>query len=351
MIIVRCSKCGKYIHKATQCYHCGNTADFYEVVTPEVHKNAVQDYADMEMLTKNGKYNEAFSLSFKILEWMPFFPGVFWLRLLAKNNCSNAIELIRKGFPCDTDSDFLNALDYSTGEEHEVYKDIQDIVSEIKLSLKREITSHKYKCISDTKIGQIRENMQMEINGRKQKLFSLWSDLEATEQSLFEIEADCRLLMKDYQTSMKNAIQEASDIRAEAGEKTECTAYERHSILSRMGSVLQQYTSARDTIRRMNEQHPWVKTFSELVSRRDAIEKSINSEITTFADYKQSIQLILNKIEQIEKEHKKAYTFADHYIFLNAAALIGSDAYDQILIAATAPIKGTEEILSDLTVN
>lgn len=334
MEIVRCSKCGKYIHKATQCYHCCNTVDFHEVSSPLIHKNVAQEYAKMEMLINEEKYNEAIALSYVILEWMPFFPGVFWCRLLAKNKCSTAIELIRKGFPCDTDSDFLNALDYSTGEEHETYKDIQSTVSEIRLSLKKGIIAHKYNYIRNTNITQLRENMQIEVDRRKQSLFCSWYDLEAIEQSLFLIESDCSRLIKDYQISLENAIQEASNIKAEVYKNEECTAFLRHSALVRMGSVLQQYTSAKESILKIKGHHPWMKSFQELVSQRNAKEKAINTEITALRDYGQSIQTVLNEIDKIEKNHKKAYISADHYKFLDAAEIIGPDDYDQILQTA-----------------
>lgn len=331
MEIVRCSKCGKYIHKATQCYHCCNSADFHEVSNPLVHKNVAQDYVKMEILINDKKYNEAISLSYRILEWMPFSSSLYWLRLLAKNNCSTAIELIRKGFPCDTDSDFLNALDYSTGEEHDSYRDIQNAISDIRTSLKKEIRAHKYNCIKKTNIINLRKTMQSEIDRRKQDLFSSWYDLEAIEQSLSEIEADCRLLIKDHQESMENAVQEALSIKKEVEKSTECTAYVRHSRMTRMGSVLQQYTSAKDSILRIKAQHPWVKDFQELVSRRNAKEKALNSYITDLQDYEQSIQSVLNEIVRIETVHENAYISADQYRFLDTVAIIGPNAFDQIL--------------------
>ena len=280
MKIVKCSKCGKYIHKATRCFHCGNTSGFEEVGGVTVHENVVSEYTRMEVLIEDKKYDEAIILSYTVLEWMPNLAGVFWLRLLAKNKCSTAIGLISKGFPCDEDADFCNALSFSIGEEHSAYVDIQNIVYEIRNSLKREISAHEYKCKSDTKIMQIKRTMQGEIDTRKEKLFSLWSDLEETEHSLYELEMDCRLLIKEHQIGLEEAAQAAAAIKSETYRMKECTADKLHSFQVRMGNVLQQSESSKDSIERMKKQHPWVKSFSDLVSQRNLKVKLIKSEIS-----------------------------------------------------------------------
>lgn len=77
MKIVRCPKCGKYIHKAVKCFHCGNTAGFEEISGSDVHENITQEYARMDILIEDKKYDEAIALSYTILEWMPNLAGVF----------------------------------------------------------------------------------------------------------------------------------------------------------------------------------------------------------------------------------------------------------------------------------
>ena len=55
MKIVRCPKCGKYIHKAVKCFHCGNTAGFEEISGSDVHENITQEYARMDILIEDKK--------------------------------------------------------------------------------------------------------------------------------------------------------------------------------------------------------------------------------------------------------------------------------------------------------
>ena len=334
MKIVKCSKCGKYIHKADKCFHCGNTAGFDEIEATEIHENVAQDYAHMEVLVEDRKYDEAISASYIVLEWMPNLAGVFWLRLLARNKCSSAIELISKGFSCDEDSDFCNALNFSIGEEHSAYEDIKKAVTEIRTALKKEISEHEYRCKSDTNIMQIKKTMQGEIDGRKQKLFTLWSDLEDTEHSLYALEMDCRLLTKEHQTGLAQAAQAASAIKSETYRMEECTAEKLHAFQVRMGNVLQQSESSKSSIESMKKQHPWVKAFADLVSQRNQKVKLINSEIASLASYERTVQQTITEIERIESRHKTALIAADRYDFTDAVALLGADAFNTILRSA-----------------
>ncbi len=334
MQIVKCSKCGKYIHKAERCFHCGNTKEFEEIASTAVHENVAQDYIHMDVLIEDKKYDEAIALSYTILEWMPNLAGVFWMRLLAKNKCSSAIDLISKGFPCDEDSDFCNALAFSTGEEHSAYLDIQKAISEIRSLLKKEISEHEYGCKSGTNIMQIKKTIQGELDGRKQKLFSLWSDLEDTEHSLYALEMDCKLLTKEHQTGLEKAAQAASAIKSEAYRMEECSADKLHSFQVRMGDVLQQSESSKNSIESMKKQHPWVKSFTEMVSQRNQKVKTINSEIAALANYERTIQQTVSEIERIESRHKTAFIATDRYDFTDAAALLGTDAFNKILQGA-----------------
>lgn len=347
MKIVKCPNCGKYIHKATKCFHCGNTGGFKEISGGEVHENVAQEYARMDVLIEDKQYNEVIALSYKVLEWMPNLAGVFWLRLLAKNKCSTAIDLISKGFPCDEDADFCNALDFSTEEEHSAYEDIKAAVSQIKVSLKKDISEHEYHSKSATDIMQIKNTMQEEIERRKEKLFSLWSDLEDTEHSLYALEMDCRLLIKEHQTGLEEAAQAASAIKSETYRLEECTAEKLHSLQVRMENVLQQSESSKDSIDSMKKQHPWVKAFSDFVTKRNEKVRLINSEISLLSSYERTVQKTVSEIERIESRHKAALVAADKYDFINAAALLGMSAFNDVLRRAGVGVGSSVSVVSE----
>lgn len=331
MNIVRCNKCGKFIHNEHKCYLCGNQEEFEMTTDVSVHKNAVEDYSRMEGLLKMKKYDEVIDLSYKVLEWTPNLAGAFWLRLLANNNCVDTIELISKGFSCEDDSDFCNALLYSEGAEREMYDNIQRIIREIQKVLKEELKQHELQCKMQTNILQIKNSMQGEIEKRKQKILALWSELEKIEHAMYVIETDCKLLVKEHQIGLETAARVAANIKAETYKLEECEVDELHSFQIRLGDVLLQSESSKESLDSMKKQHPWVKNFGELVLQRDQLIQNIKSEISSLTSYESSVQQTISEINRIEQQHKSALLENDKFEFAEGVALIGLDKFNQIL--------------------
>lgn len=331
MNIVRCNNCGKFIHNEHKCYLCGNQEGFEPIPDVSVHKNAVDDYSRMDGLLRMKKYDEVIALSYKVLEWTPNLAGVFWLRLLANNNCTNTIELISKGFPCDDDSDFCNALLFSVGAEHEIYVNIQRIMHEIQKAMKEELNQHELQCKMQTNILQIKKGMQSEIEKRKQKLLALWMELEKTEQALYLIESDCKLLVKEYQTGLEMAAKAAETIKSETYKLEECEVDKLHAFQVRLGDVLLQSESSKEFLENMKKQHPWVKNFEELVQQRDQCIQNIKTEIASLENYESGVQQTVTEINSIEKQYKRALIENEKFQFAEGIALIGLDKFNQIL--------------------
>lgn len=330
MKIVKCPKCGKYIHKASRCFHCGNDTGFDEVDMPQIHENVVAEYCKVESLIENKKFNEALSLSYMVVEWMPNFAGIYWLRLLAKKKCTSAAELIEKGFNCEDDADLFHALSFSIGAEHSIYLDVQSMVLAAREALKDEILNHEYNCKIKTNILQIKKTMQGETDLRKKKLFSLWSDLEETEHTLYSLEMDCRLLSKEYRDALDNAVFAASSTKAEVSRLEECTAEDLHKYQVVIGNILQQSEQAKADLESMKKQHPWVRAFNDLVKKRDEQVRLISSEISSLKSYVATIQQTLDEIDKIEDRHRKAIRAVEAYDFLDAANLLGRDCYNKV---------------------
>lgn len=331
MKIIKCPRCGKYIYKANKCFHCGNAAGFFdEIDMPQIHENVIAEYSEVELLIENKRFKEALSLSHTVIEWMPNFAGIFWFRLLAKNKCTSATELIVKGFNCEDDADFCNALNFSAGPEHSIYVDIQCMVLAVKKALTEEIFNHEYNCKIKTNIMQIKKNMQGEMDERKKRLFLLWSDLEKTEHALYALEMDCCLISKEYRESLDNALLVATSTKQEIYRLEECTEEDFHKYQVRFGSILQQSEQAKAALESMKKQHPWVHSFNDLVKKRDEQVRLIGAEISSLRSYEAKIQQTLNEIDRIEERHKKAVRAVEAYDFLDAANLLGKDCFNKV---------------------
>lgn len=331
MKIVQCSKCGKYIHKTGKCFHCGNTLGFEEVEMPVVHENAVAVYSKVESLLESKRYAEALTLSHTVIEWMPDLAGIFWLRLLAKNKCLSTVELIQKGFNCKEDADFCNALMFSIGAEHSAYQDVKNIVIAAQKALNAEILNHEYQCKMKTSILQIKKTMKGEVDARKNKLFSLWSELVVTEQSMYTLEKDYILLSKEHSDALDKAAQSAASIQTEVYQLDECSAKELHEYQVILGNILQQSEQAKKSIESMKEQHPWVKSFNDLVKKRDEQVRQITNEISSLKIYEATVQQTLDEVDRIEQRHRTAIHAVEAFDFVDAANLLGKESYITIL--------------------
>lgn len=331
MKIVKCAKCKKYIHTTDKCFHCGNTMGFSEVAMPAIHENAAFEYSKVESLVESKKFAEALTISHAVIEWMPNLAGVFWLRLLAKNKCSNTAELIQKGFNCEEDADFCNALTFSTGAERSAYQDVRSMILAAQKALKAEVLNHEYHCKMKTNILQIKKTMKGEVDSHKKKLFALWAKLEETEHSMYTLEKDCILLSKEHSDVLDKAAQAASSIKTETYRLEECTAENLHKYQVRIGNILQQSEQAKDAVENMKKQHPWVKSFNDLVKKRDEQVRQITNEISSLKIYEATVQQTLDEIDKIEQRHRTAIRTVESFDFVDAANLLGKDSYNAVL--------------------
>ena len=81
----------------------------------------------------------------------------------------------------------------------------------------------------------------------------------------------------------------------------------------------------------MKKQHPWVKSFNDLVKKRDEQVRQITNEISSLKVYEATVQQTLDEIDQIEQRHRTAIRAVETFDFLDAANLLGKDAYNTVL--------------------
>lgn len=331
MKIVKCSKCSKYIHKAKKCFHCGNTIGFDEVEVPLIHENAIADYYEVENLIESRKFSEALKKSHFVIEWMPNLPSIFMLRLLAKKQCASVEELLQKGFDCENDADFCNALNYSSGKEKDVYVDIKNLIITLKKALKEKILEHEYQGKLRTNVLQISNTMEKELNSRKEKLFSLWAQLESIEQSMYILEKNCYLLSKEYKDTLEIAAQAAVAIKNEVYRLEECTRENLHQYQIKMGEIIQRSEQSKGILEDMMKSHPWIKEFNKLVKERNEQVQIIENELSTLRSYETSIEQIIYSNEKMEQLCRSAIEHVEKYDFQYVASVLGQERYKQAL--------------------
>lgn len=356
MKIVKCSKCGKYIYEDIKCFCCGNKVNFEEIDIPklEIHENVLDKYSEIESLIKDREFERALIDSEQILEWMPHFSEIFWLRLLAKKECASASELVEKGFDYENDPDFCNALRFSGEIENNIYLNIQDRLIQVKKRLEKEILNHESSCKMQTNILQIQDDARDEAKKSREILYIVWRELQKTEKDLYSLEKDCYLLSKEHSIALDEAAKTADLIKKEVYNLGECTQEDFYKYQIKINHVLWQSEQAKEEKAEIRKQNLWVKSFNDLVNKRDKQVKEIEKEISSLKSYEIKIQNILEEIDRIEGRHREAIYKVQDYNFLDALNLLGKEYFNTVLYDTDAPLDiqisvPSENIKKDLT--
>lgn len=332
MTIVKCPKCGKYFHKAEMCPYCGNSTEFENVDEKiEVHENVAAEYAELPSLLVSGKFAQLIEKSRVVLRWMPTCSSVFWMRLLAKNECKTDTEIIEKGLNCDDASDFYNAVRYGSQVEKNTYESVKILIESIRVAFETIIAKHEYEEKMATPIVRCQDEFALELQTRRQELFDLWSQLEKTEQEMYVIEQDCKLLAHEHRIALENSRNEANQIKAQSYKLNECTAEELHKYLVRLGNALSLSDASKKELDLMRKQLPWVENFNSKVQEREKIKKQISSKLSELKSYENRIRSTVSEIERIEKRHLLALRALADYDFRSAYSLLGARRYEEVM--------------------
>ena len=335
MIITKCDKCGELMHKADRCFACGNASGFTKIdSTVTIHENVRDEYENLERLVKNRKFMEALTLSKLVLEWMPNCSDVFWLRLLAKYGCDSDEALIRKGVSCEDSADYHNAVMFANETQKKVYYGVSAKVSAVKKVLSQYITEHEYFEKNNTAILQIQSEFPAEIESHRKKLFQLWKELQQVESQIVAVEKDCVLLAKEHKETLDKANSVAASIKAKAYTMEECTAEQFYKYQIQFGDLLYQSEQAKVSIDSIRSQHPWMKTYNDLVTKRDSIVSKISNEINTLKTYESRVKSTISEIDKIEARHTAALVSVNRYSFSEVRSLLGENRFMSAYVEA-----------------
>lgn len=332
MTIVKCPKCGKMIHKAEMCPYCGNSAGFESVDEKvEVHENVAVEYAELPSLLADGKFVELIEKSRVVLQWMPKCSSVFWMRLLAKNECKTDAEIIEKGLNCDDASDFYNAVRYGSQVERATYESVKNLIESIRTAFETVIAKHEYEEKAATPIVRCQVEFASELKERRKELFDLWSQLEKTEQEMYVIEQDCKLLANEYRIALESSRNEANQIKAQSYKLNECTAEELHKYLVRLENVLSLSDASKKELDLMRKQLPCVENFNSKVQESEKIRKQISLKLSELKSFENRIHSTVSEIECIEKRHLLALRALADYDFRSAYSLLGARRFEEVM--------------------
>ena len=83
------------------------------------------------------------------------------------------------------------------------------------------------------------------------------------------------------------------------------------------------------------------------MTKRNEKVRLINSEISSLSSYERTVQQTVSEIERIESRHKTALIAVDKYDFMNAAALLGTSMFNDVLRSAGVGVGSSVNVVSE----
>lgn len=315
MSVLKCRKCGKNILFTKKCYHCGSVQGFDTISMIEEHDNAAAAFAEVKESIILGKYDKALSKASTVIEWMPTSPEIYWLRLLAKNKCNSASELIRHGFNPDADADYYNLCRFSAGEVQKCYQDFGIIVNRLQQSLMGVIYDNIYGRVQNSGIISQKKASFEFFEGKRIELLATWSEMNAIEQQMIIFEKECDTQTYPAKCSLQSGYDDSVRVKNEIYKYDRCTEEEKLSFEAQMQAISDLSDRIAETYKTSSENHPKVEEFKDLVRRRDALMQKINYILTEIRNEERNAQIIIGKVRSIRDTEKKVLLATELFDF------------------------------------
>ena len=346
MRVVKCTKCGKYIHEARRCFHCGAEAGFEvrENARVPVHENVVDVPERIERSIEGKKYEEAYALSYTVMEWMPDLALIYWLRLLAKHQCSSDAELVTRGFDCENDSNLLNALDFASCEEEKsAYSDVRALTLAVRNGLRNAVWNHYCGIVVENNLPEINNTIKTEIDAHKEKIFSLWSSLEDVESRLRSTEAVFNTFCEEHKLLLSKAESVMEMLNQKTSTMEYCSDQEYFRYCVEFDSAQSCSAQAKDAVSKVRAR--FSPLFNDLQSQRDKLKRDIEVQIKALQDFGAPLRETMRTVLAPAKtEHEKVLSDVDGFNFVSAYKLLGVESAQRALQdAGIAPA-----VLSDI---
>lgn len=326
MKIMVCETCGKFIHRAERCCHCGGTGMYPAEYQKKLHHAGAKDYAEMDRLLAARAFDQVLTLSDRVLEWMGFTSDVYWMRLLASHGCADDRELIVSGAALDSDGDYYNAVKYAEPEEHQAYLDIRDKAEAVRsevIALLRERFRQEKQTLD---LSGAQKNLEGKITGIRRELTELWKQMCTVEARIHALEADWDGAAAPHRAALARAREEAEAVRQRSG-FAKCGEGEFLTCQLRLAAALELSESASQTLDAMTAEHPWAQEYQSLAAQRDGIEEKIQEKLGTLDDCLKAAEQTLQELENRNRQEREQLQAVENGSYTQARKLLGEEAF------------------------
>lgn len=256
----------------------------------EIHPNAMEACERAYQSLQSKRFSDTLRFSDDVIEWMPTNAEIYWVRLLAKHQCTSDAELILHGVNLGTDPNFFCAVKYAKQIELPIYKDVQLRIEKLANALEEKVIEYIGCQIDQLNLNSVKQQFRDRVTSDREKLFAEWQSLFDLEWQMMEIDMDCRIVSREHIETLKLATQRAQAIKNEAAKLTECSEQSFEEYQIKLGSILHLTEQANNALTTIRNSHPWVLKHKELTVQRDEKAKEIGSIIAGLKEYEKSIK-------------------------------------------------------------
>ena len=345
MKIMQCSNCNRYIFNSDKCIHCNIDAKKEEIIELKVNGNATDRLKYIEVMIEGKKFKNAIDEIEKVVEWLPEVSYIFWLKVLAKNKCSNVREVIGKGVELGDDPDFYKALKLSKDVEHEIYLDIQKTLLSLKNMFRESIVEQLNREKRETGIVEETNRFDQMLKDCTKELLNEWTKFDDIETRINLLYKNIQLSLNEHLSALKDCEKKSEKLynklpninRLKNGsfdsDKFDLMRISEETIYSceiEAGCLTSFFEMEKNEIEGYIENHPWISEIRELEVLRDEKKEDIEAYIREIKNCKSRMGKIISQVHEIEDKYNAVLSSLDRYSFKAAIDILGEDSIDKI---------------------
>lgn len=310
MKIVTCAKCGKEIHRAERCCYCGGTDFLPTGHQVWVHENVETEYDLLEELLRQKEFSQVVDLTHIVLAWTPRCAEAYWMRLLARNGCTDDRQLILLGVDLENDGDYFNATRYGDDLENRVYETVCSYRDDLEGKLIETMENHYREKRRALDLPGCRDALVRLVEGEQDRIMNLCARLWELELEISHLDQMVRLAAEPQREAVTLAKRRLEEIRRDINQMKTWNEITYQKIQIRLGEALELYGQSAAVLEQMSQDHPWGERYRELLKEK----KRIRNDLT---DYRKKLEAAQQKgakaVEQfraLEKEEDELFDSA-----------------------------------------
>lgn len=332
MIVKICNSCGKRVHVGSYygniCMFCDSEVKFEEPDT-KVYEAVIKCEEILVGRVEMSMENFIFYIN-SLIEKYPQVSALYWLRMLAKNRCSNDMYLLEKGIRFTDNADYFAAYDCADDNERLYYNSLAKIYETLQEQLFKELNIKKQSEINSTGIQQKQKEIYEKLFELTSELSKQMEEFSLTEMLLKDRISDCEAYYESLRVITESAEYKISNISEEINKKSEITDEGKSEQLS---LILKNFKASEFTLSKAREfeNSETYKEYIALLTQCEEEKKSIDNLTNRINKLDSEMKKIITDVEKIKKKYEDIVKYSKTSDYSKMAYVLGNSKINRRL--------------------